>query len=143
MRDDDLEISKGRIIPGHALEVRTARASGPGGQNVNKTESKVQVYLDVSAITWLSAPARIRLLAMAGKSIDTDGRPYVVSQENRDQLRNVAEARQKLVALVERALIVPKKRVATKPTRGSKERRLGEKKRRSETKVSRGRVNSD
>ena len=80
---------------------------------------------------------------MAGKSIDTDGRPYVVSQENRDQLRNVAEARQKLVALVERALIVPKKRVATKPTRGSKERRLGEKKRRSETKVSRGRVNSD
>lgn len=143
MRDAPIPLSRGRSIPAAALEVRTARASGPGGQNVNKTESKVHLYLDLSALPWLAPPARVRLLALAGRCVDEFGRPYVVSQENRDQLRNVEEAREKLASLVERALVVPKKRVATKPSRGSKERRLGEKKRRSETKASRGRVQSD
>ncbi len=143
MRDADLPISRSRVVPGSALEVRTARASGPGGQHVNTTESKVQLWLDVAALPWLDAGARARLYALAGKNVDADGRVHVQSQENRDQLRNLEEAREKLAELVRRALVVPKKRVATKPSRGSKLRRLDAKKRTSEKKAGRGRVHED
>lgn len=143
MRDDDLPISRSRVIPGSALEVRTARSGGPGGQHVNTTESKVQLFLDVAAIAWLDAGARTRLYALAGRSVDSEGRIHVQSQENRDQLRNLEEARAKLAELVRRALVVPKKRIATKPSRGSKMRRLDSKKRTSEKKAGRGRVREE
>lgn len=143
MRDDDLPISRSRVIPASALEVRTARASGPGGQHVNTTESKVQLFLDVAAIPWLDAGARTRLYALAGRAVDSDGRIQVQSQENRDQLRNLTEARDKLAELVRRALVVPKRRIATKPTRGSNQRRLESKKRTSDKKSSRSRVRDD
>jgi ribosome-associated protein len=140
---DDLPISKTRVIPGQALDVKTARASGPGGQHVNRTESKVQLTIDPAQVPWIDAGTRLRMVALAGRNVDREGRIYVVSQEHREQPRNLDNARAKLVELITKALVRPKRRVATKPTRASKVRRVNEKKQRSETKATRGRVRED
>lgn len=140
---DDLPISRTRVIPGAALEVKTARASGPGGQHVNKTESKVQLTLDPSLVPWIDPGTRLRMVALAGRNIDKEGRIYVVSQENREQPRNLDNARAKLVELVTKAMVRPKRRIATKPTRASKVRRVTEKKQRGETKATRAKVRDD
>jgi ribosome-associated protein len=140
---DDLPISRTRVVPGAALETKTARASGPGGQHVNRTESKVQLTLDPALVPWIDAGTRLRMVALAGRNVDRDGRIFVVSQEHREQPRNLDNARAKLVELITKALIRPKRRIATKPTRSSQVRRVNEKKQRSETKASRGRVRDD
>jgi len=143
MRDEDLPLSRARSIPASALEFRTARSSGPGGQHVNKTETKVQLLLDCTALAFLDPGSRTRLYRAAGRNVDADGRIFVICQDHRDLLRNIEQAREKLIALVEASLIAPKRRVATKPTRGSKERRLGEKKHRAKTKAGRGKSFED
>lgn len=139
----DLSIARGRVIPAAAIGVKTARASGPGGQHVNRTETKVQLTFDPTAVTWLDEETKRRLYRIAGQSVDNEGKILVVSQESRDQPQNLERAREKLSAWVLRALVRPKKRVATKPTRGSKERRLEGKKRRADTKAARGRVHDE
>jgi ribosome-associated protein len=140
---DELSIDPARIIPAEALEVRTARASGPGGQHVNRTESKVHLRFDPRLVSWLDERARTRLYTLAGRSVDSEGRILIVSQEQRDQGQNLDRAREKLATLIRAALVRPKLRIATKPTRGSKERRIEGKKRRSDTKAGRGKVRDE
>lgn len=140
---EDLSISRTRVIPGRALDVKTARASGPGGQHVNRTESKVQLTLDPAQVDWIDPGTRLRMVALAGRNVDSDGRIYVVSQEHREQTRNLEDARSKLATLISKALTRPKKRVATKPSKRQKAKRVDEKKLRSKTKAARGRVRDD
>lgn len=140
---DELRISRTHVLPGHCLSVKTARASGPGGQHVNRTETKVHLTFDPSAVEWLDDAARSRLITLAGRSVDSEGRIQITAQEHRDQLQNLDAAREKLRALVIKALVRPKKRVATKPTFGSKLRRLDAKKRDSKIKAGRSKVRGD
>jgi len=140
---EDLILSRTRVLPGHSLTVRTARASGPGGQHVNRTETKVQLSFDPRAVLWIDEGTRLRILALAGRQVDSEGCIYLTSQEHRDQAQNLEAAREKLKALVLKALVRPKRRIATKPTRASKARRVDEKKHRGKTKAQRGRVSRD
>jgi ribosome-associated protein len=125
----------GVVIPADALSVRAVRASGPGGQNVNKVSSKVELRVDLDRVEGLDSAARHRLLVSA--PLDADGHLFVTSQRTRDQSANLDDAREKVRLLVERALVVPRKRRKTRPTRGSVERRLSDKKRRTQAKVNR------
>lgn len=139
----DLRIDPRRVVPAQALDVKTARASGPGGQHVNRTESKVQLTLDPRAVPWIDEGTRLRIVALAGRNVDQDGRVFVVSQEQRAQLQNLENARDKLAELVKKALARPKRRVATKPSKAQKARRLDAKKKRGETKAKRRPVADD
>jgi ribosome-associated protein len=139
----DLRIDTRRVVPAQALDVKTARASGPGGQHVNKTESKVQLTLDPRAVPWIDEGTRLRIVALAGRNVDHDGRVFVVSQEQRAQGQNLENARDKLAELVKKALARPKRRVATKPSRAQKARRLDEKKKRGQTKATRRSIGDD
>jgi ribosome-associated protein len=140
---EDLPVALGRVIPKEALKVKTARASGPGGQHVNRTESKVQLTFDPRAVPWIDEGTRLRVVALAGRNVDGEGRIHVTSQEHREQERNLEDARQKLQDIVKKALIRPKKRVATKPTKASKRRRLEDKRRIGDKKTQRRRVSDD
>ena len=134
---NDLFITRTRLVPAQALEVKTARDSGPGGQHDNRTGSKVQLTLDPALVPWIDDGTRLRIIALAGRNVDRDGRVFVVSQEHREQARNLESAREKLAEIVGKALARPKRRVATKPSRAAKARRVDEKKKRGQTKAGR------
>ena len=141
---EPIRIAKGILVPEAAVEWRAVRSSGPGGQNVNKVASKVELRVDLGAISGLSGPARARLDALAASRRDADGRLLVTSQRTRDQLRNLEDARDKVKKLVERALKPPRPRRLTQPSPGAVERRLKEKRRRSGVKEGRtARVGDD
>ena len=125
------------VVPAEALSMKAVRASGPGGQNVNKVSSKVQLRVDLAAIEGLDDDARARLLVLAENKLDAAGHLLVMSQTSRDQPKNLDEAREKVRLLVEAALVVPKRRKKTRPGRGAIERRIKEKKHRSTTKQNR------
>jgi len=129
-------------VPPTAIEVRAVRSSGPGGQNVNKVASKIELHVDLSQVTGLNARARARLSALAAGRLDAEGRLFVTSQLTRDQGRNLEDARSKVRAMIASALIEPKVRKPTKPSRGSVERRIREKKVHARNKASR-RVRDD
>jgi ribosome-associated protein len=116
------------------LEERFVRASGPGGQNVNKLSSAVQLRFDVRHSPSLSADVRMRLERMAGRRLTRDGVLVIMAQRHRTQERNRQDARDRLIELIQRASVAPTPRRPTKPTRGSKERRLATKKNRSSIK---------
>src|SRR5256712_5714792 len=110
-------------VPEHALHVHAARASGPGGQNVNKVATKIELRVDLDAIEGLSDAARTRLTALCGSRLDADGRLMVTSQATRTQARNLEDARQKVRTLVAAALREPRSRKESRPTPAARERR--------------------
>ncbi|HEX3770352.1 MAG TPA: alternative ribosome rescue aminoacyl-tRNA hydrolase ArfB [Polyangiaceae bacterium] len=128
-------VRPGVIVPIEAITMRAVRASGAGGQNVNKVSSKVELRVDIQRIEGLDEAARARLRAAA--PLDADGQMLVTSQRTRDQPKNLADAREKARILIEQSLVVPRRRRKTRPTRASVERRLTEKKRRTDTKARR------
>ena len=130
-------------VPAAALTVRAVRASGPGGQNVNKVATKIDLRVELDRVEGLSAAARIRLDALARHRLDADGRLVVTSQATRNQARNLEDAREKVRALVAAALIPPRSRTATRPTAAARERRLSEKRVRSGVKRLRGQPTRD
>ena len=130
-------VRPGVVVPADALTFRAVRSSGPGGQNVNKVASKVELRVDLALIQGLDGGARSRLHIACANALDADGRLLVTSQRTRDQRMNLEDARDKIRALVAHALVRPKPRRATRPTRGSVQRRLDDKKRRAKTKSGR------
>lgn len=136
----DLHVAAGIWIPDTAIAFRAIRSAGPGGQNVNKVSSKVELRVDVSQIIGLSEAAHARLRALAGKRLLDSGELLVTASETRNQLENRQIAEAKVVSLVQEALVAPKARRPTKPTKASKERRIAAKQGRSERKQSRGRI---
>lgn len=138
---DDLRIGPTLTIPADELAEAFSRSGGPGGQNVNKVSSKVELRWNLAASRAPTSAQREQLLARLGKQLTTAGDLLVVSSLTRDQARNRADARDRLAELVRAALVRPRKRVKTRPSRGSVERRLGEKKRRAQ--VKRARRNDD
>ena len=140
---DALRVDGGVVIPGAELSWTAVRSSGPGGQNVNKVASKVELRFDLANSSALRPDTKARLRALAGKRVDAAGQLHVVSQLTRDQARNLDDAREKLAALIAAAMVVPRTRRPTKPTRGSQRRRIDEKRRDSGKKQLRKRVSSD
>jgi ribosome-associated protein len=116
-----------------------ARASGPGGQNVNKVSSKAVARLRLAALTGLDAEQRARLEARLGRRVTADGELQVSAQDTRDQARNRELALRRMAELLATALRRPRKRVHTRPSAGSREARLESKRRRSAAKRQRGR----
>ena len=122
------------VIPESELAWRFSRSSGPGGQGVNTTDSRVELLFDVAESPALSPALRARVLARLGARL-SDGVLSVTSSEHRSQLRNREEAERRMVAILSEAIAAPPRpRRATKPTRGSVNRRIAVKKRRSEVK---------
>ena len=128
------------VVPAAAVQMTAVRASGPGGQNVNKVSSKVELRVDLAAIVGLDPEARVRLAAFAAPRLDAEGRLLVTSQKTRDRERNLEDACEKVRALIRKAMVKPVPRKPTRPSRGAVRRRLEDKRKTSERKQGRGRV---
>jgi len=129
-----LQINPAIAIPDDELVERFVRSSGPGGQNVNKVSTAVELRFDVARSPSLPDHVRARLLARRDRRLTDEGVLVLSAQRFRTQDRNREDARERLAALIAAATVAPKKRVATKPSKGAKERRLGAKRERATVK---------
>jgi ribosome-associated protein len=123
-----MRVTRSVVLPLSEVELRFSRSSGPGGQHANTSETRVEAILDVEASSALTEAQKRRVLAKAGPIV------RAIAQDERSQLRNRELAIERLVEQLRQALKVERRRVATKPTRAARERRLESKKRRSQTK---------
>jgi ribosome-associated protein len=137
-----LEVTPTIVIPEHELVERFVRASGPGGQNVNKVATAVELRFNVGASS-LADDVKARLRRLAGKRMSTDGVLLIDSREHRTQARNREAARARLVSLLRQAATRPKSRTKTRPTKAARERRFEAKVKRARVKAKRGRVSRD
>ncbi len=134
-----IPITRSISIDSEELEESFTRAGGPGGQHVNRTESAVELRFDVAHSPSLPDDVRARLLARRDRRLTGEGTLVIQARRFRDQARNRDDARERLVEIIHGALEAPKKRVATRPTRASKERRLVAKQQRGRIKQGRSR----
>jgi len=134
-----LIVTRSIAIPDAELIERFTRADGPGGQHVNRTESAVELRFDVAGSPSLPDDVRARLLARRDRRMTDAGMLVIQARRFRDQARNREDARERLADVLREGTVVARKRVATKPTRASKERRLAGKAQRSQTKKTRSR----
>jgi ribosome-associated protein len=142
-RPSHIFVTRTISLPEEELQFRFVRASGPGGQNVNKVSSAVELRFDAGHSPSLPAAVRVRLLALAGRRATNEGIIVIDAQRHRTQERNRADAIERLIDLVRQATVVPRVRRPTRPTRGSQERRIAGKKKRAEHKSGRGRAQHD
>jgi ribosome-associated protein len=140
---DPLRVNERLVIPTDYLTWSAVRASGAGGQNVNKVSSKVELLFDLAGCPNLRPDVKARLAQATAKRRSADGRVRITSQATRDQPKNLEDAREKLAELIREALVAPVPRRPTKPTRGSKIRRADAKRRQSTKKQMRGRITGD
>ena len=138
-----LRVNARLVIPEEELVVSYARSGGPGGQNVNKVETKVHLGFSVRDSRVLGERRKELLLERLASRLTKDGRLLLTSSVYRTRSRNEEDVRERMASMLAEALRTPKVRKATKPTRGSKRRRLDQKKRRGDTKRLRGRVRGD
>ncbi len=129
-----LRVNGSVSIPRHELQYRASRAGGAGGQHVNTSSTRIELLWNVSVSQALDDVARARVTSKLASRLDAEGNVRVVSSARRSQAQNREAAEERLAELVRGALTVPRSRKATRPTRASKEARLGDKRRRSETK---------
>jgi len=134
-----IRVTDAIAIGEHELDERFVRASGPGGQNVNKVSTAVELRYNVLTSS-MPDDVRMRLIALAGKRMNHEGVLLIDSREHRTQAQNREAARARLAALVQAAAVRPKKRRKTKPTKAAKERRIESKKKRAAVKSGRGKV---
>jgi Protein chain release factor B len=139
----ELRISPDIVIDERELNESFVLASGPGGQNVNKVSSAVQLRFNVALSMSLPEPVRYRLMTKLKSRLTNSGELILIGRQFRDQNRNREDVRARLAALIQDAAVEPKKRFKTRPPRGAVETRLQDKKKQSATKRGRGRVQDD
>jgi ribosome-associated protein len=138
-----IEVTPQIVVPDSDLSLSFVRGSGPGGQNVNKVASAVQLRFDLAGTAVLTHEVKARLRALSGRRLTDDGAILIIARNHRTQEQNRREAGERLGELIRTALVPPKPRKATKPTRASRERRLESKIRQQRTKGLRGKVRWD
>lgn len=130
-----LQVNLAVAIPRAELTYRATKSGGPGGQHVNTSSTRIELLWNPSVSTALDDASRARILQQLSSRLDAEGNVRIVASDSRSQRQNKAAAEERLVELIREALIIPKKRKVTKPSKAAKARRVDEKKRRGKTKA--------
>ncbi len=134
---EDVQVTRNWVVPASAIAIHFARSGGPGGQNVNKLNTKAEVRVRVADLGFPADDVRERFLAREGSRVTAGGELLITSQVHRSQAQNLEECLQRLVSMLRAALIRPRVRRATRPTAASRERRIAEKRRQARRQANR------